>query len=146
MKPLVKYIEHKPAEHTDRATAWIARVWPSSTGRTLYFNDMALKRSSGPDSNHCDLLSGEDYWVSGVKKNGSNRHWNGGGPVYIEKSLVEWYEAYVHQKDFNGLIEIPDLDKPDISKFNAIENGKAPEQDSTAAALTTVGEVKKDET
>ena len=146
MKPLVKYIEHKPAEHTDRATAWIARVWPSSTGRTLYFNDMALKRRSGSDSNHCDLLSGEDYWVSGVKKNGSNRHWNGGGPVYIEKSLVEWYEAYVHQKDFNGLIEIPDLDKPDISKFNAIENGKAPEQDSTAAALTAVGEVKKDET
>jgi len=65
MKPLVKYIEHKPAEHTDRATAWIARVGPSSSGRTLYFNDMALKRSSGYDSNHYDLVSGEEV-VSGL--------------------------------------------------------------------------------
>jgi hypothetical protein len=72
--------------------------------------------------NHYDVLTGEDYWVSEVKKQGSNRHWNGGGPIYIEKSLVERYEAYVHQKDFNGLIEIPDLSKPDISNFNSIEN------------------------
>lgn len=122
MKPIIKYIEHKPAEHTDRAMAWIARVWPSLSGRTLYFNDMALKRCVGRDSNHYDLVSGEDYWVSGVKKKGSNRHWAGGGPIHIEKSLVEWYEAHVHERDFNGLIEIPDLPKPDISKFNAIEN------------------------
>lgn len=141
MKHIVKYIEHKPAEHTDRATAWIARVWPSSSGRTLYFNDMALKRCSGNDSNHCDLVSGEDYWVSGVKKNGSNRHWNGGGPIYIEKSLVEWYEAYVDQKHFNGLIEIPDLGKPDISKFNAIENEKMAEEGATAHSLTDAGDL-----
>jgi hypothetical protein len=37
MTPLIKYIEHKPAEHTDRGEAWIARVWPSSSGKTLYF-------------------------------------------------------------------------------------------------------------
>jgi hypothetical protein len=54
MKPIVKYIEHKPAEHTDRGTAWIARVWLSSSGRTLYFNDMALKRCSGYDSNRSE--------------------------------------------------------------------------------------------
>ncbi|HLG14819.1 MAG TPA: hypothetical protein VJH03_10010 [Blastocatellia bacterium] len=142
MKPIVKYIEHKPAEHTDRATAWIARVWPSSSGRTLYFNDMALKRSSGYDSNHCDLVSGEDYWVSGVKKNGSNRHSNGGGPIYIEKSLVEWYEAYVHEKDFNGLIEIPDLAKPDISKFNGIENERIVESSDTSDASTEADDVR----
>ncbi len=85
---------------------------------------MALKRCSGNDSNHYDLVSGEDYWVSGVKKKRTNRHWTGGGPIYIEESLVEWYEAHVEQKNPSGLIEIPDLAKPDISKFNAIENEK----------------------
>ena len=85
MKTLIKYIEHKTAEHTDQASAWIARVWPSASGRTLYFNDMALKRCSGFDSNHFDLVSGEEYWVSGVKKRGSNRY-GGGGSIYIEKS------------------------------------------------------------
>lgn len=141
MKPIVKYIEHKPAEHTDRASAWIARVWPSSSGRTLYFNDMALKRSSGYDSNHCDLVSGEEYWVSGVKKNGSNRHSNGGGAIYIEKSLVEWYESYVHEKDFNGLIEVPDLAKPDVSKFNAIENKSIGGSSETSEASTEADKV-----
>lgn len=91
MKTIIKYIEHKPAEHTDRAEAWIARVWPSSSGRTLYFNDMALKRGSGVDGNHFDLVTGESYWVSGVKKRGANRHWAGGGPIQIEQSLVDWY-------------------------------------------------------
>ena len=122
MRHVIKYIEHKPAEHTDRATAWIARVWPSSSGRTLYFNDLALKRCSGADSNHYDLVTGEDYWVSGVKKKGSNRHWAGGGPILIEQSLVDWYDDYVQQRDPYELVVIADLPKPDISNFNAIEN------------------------
>ena len=129
MKPIIKYIEHKPVEHTDQGTAWIARVWPSSSGRTLYFNNMALKRCTGFDRNHIELVSGESYWISGVKKKGSNRHWAGGGPIYIEKSLIDWYEDYVQQKDFNGLIVINDLPKPDISKFNDIENNPMIQQD-----------------
>ena len=124
MKASTKYIEHKPAEHTDRGEAWIARVWHSSSGRTLYFNNMALKRGSGVDSNHFDLVTGESYWVSGVKKRGSNRHWAGGGPIKIEQSLVEWYESFVENKEYCDLVVIPDLPKPDISKFNTLENTK----------------------
>ncbi len=124
MKSSIKYIEHKPAEHTDCGEAWIARVWHSSTGRTLYFNNMALKRGSGADSNHFDLITGESYWVSGVKKRGSNRHWAGGGPIKIEQSLVEWYQELVKNKEYCDLIIIPDLPKPDISKFSTIENRK----------------------
>jgi hypothetical protein len=122
MEPIVKYIEHKPSEHTDRGKAWIARVWPSSSGKTLYFNGMALKRYSGIDKNHFDLVTRETYWVSGVKRRGSNRHWAGGGPIQIEQSLVSWYEEHVSHKEFCDLIIIPDLPKPDISKFNSLEN------------------------
>jgi hypothetical protein len=50
--PVIRFIENKPAEHTDRASAWIARVWPSGSGKTLYFNDMALKRANAGDANH----------------------------------------------------------------------------------------------
>ena len=124
MKATIKYIEHKPAEHTDRGEAWIARVRHSSSGRTLYFNNMALKRGSGVDSNHFDLVTGESYWVSGVKKRGSNRHWAGGGPIKIEQSLVEWYESFVENKEYCDLVVIPDLPKPDISKFNTLQNTK----------------------
>jgi hypothetical protein len=122
MKTAIKYIEHKPAQHTDWAKAWITRVWLSSTGKTLYFNNMAIKRGSGNDSNHFDLVTGESYWVSGVKKRGSNRHWAGGGPIQIEQSLVEWYQKLVQGKEYCDLIVIPDLPKPDISQFKAIED------------------------
>jgi hypothetical protein len=124
LQPIIKYIEHKPAEHTDRATAWIARVWPSSSGKTLYFNDMALKQRSSGDSTHFDLISGEYYWITGVKKKGSNRHWGLNSPIRIEKSLVEWYKGYVQDKGHHNLVIIPDLVKPDISKFAQIENEK----------------------
>ena len=124
MKASIKYIEHKPAEHTDRGEAWIAHVWHSSSGRTLYFNNMALKRCAGVDSNHFDLVTGELYWVSGVKKRGSNRHWAGGGPIQVEQSLVEWYQALVQNKVCCDLTVIPDLPKPDISKFTTLENRK----------------------
>ena len=124
MEPVIKYIEHKPSEHTDRATAWIARVWPSSSGRTLYFNGMALKRYSGIDSNHFDLVTRERYWVSGVKRRGSNRHWNGGGPIQIEQSLVSWYQEHARSAGLIDLKVIPDLPKPDISNFNPLENLK----------------------
>ena len=120
MKQIIRYIEIKGSEHTDVDEAWIARAWQSASGKTVYFNDMALKRSQGTDSNHVDLESGDLYWVSGVKTKGSNRHW--GGSIYIEESLMPWYEEHTGGKCPADLIPKPDLPKPDTKRFHAIEN------------------------
>ena len=120
MKYIIRYVEQKSSEHTDADEAWIARVWPSASGKTLYFNSMALKRSSGVDSNHIDLETGDLYWVSGVKKKGTNRHW--GGSIYIEESLLSWYQEHTNGKCPAEIIPRPDLTKPDISKFHVMEN------------------------
>ena len=120
MKEIIRYIEIKGSEHTDADEAWIARAWQSSSGKTIYFNDMALKRSQGIDSNHVDIETGDLYWVSGVKKRGTNRHW--GGSIYIEESLLQWYEEHTEGKCPAELIAKPDLPKPDISRFHEIEN------------------------
>ena len=120
MDYIIRYVELKSSDHTDADEAWIARVWPSGSGKTIYFNDMALKRASGTDSNHRDLATGDLYWVSGVKKRGTNRHW--GGPIYIEESLLHWYEEHTDGKCPAELVPRPDLQKPDISKFDAMEN------------------------
>ena len=120
MKEIIRYIELKGSEHTDMDEAWIARAWQSGSGKTVYFNDMALKRCQGPDSNHVDLETGDLYWISGVKKNGTNRHW--GGSIFIEESLLPWYEEYTNGKCPAELIPKPDLPKPDIERFHEIEN------------------------
>ena len=77
---MLKYIERKTG-YADNGPAWIARVRLSKSGRTVYFNGKALKRTGGQGipGNHRDIETGDEYWVSGVKKRGVNRHWAGSG-------------------------------------------------------------------
>ena len=105
--------------------AWIARVTTSKSGRTVYFNGMALKRGGrGFTGNHFNLESGRSYWVSGVKKRGTNRHWAGGGIIWIEESALDYFYKHtgtgsLHPKYFKV---IPDLPQTDPAKFVETEN------------------------
>ncbi len=92
---LLRYIELK-CGHSDNGPAWIGYVTRSKTGRTLYFNGRGLMKLKGQrrgDSggNYIDMETGEAYWVSGVKKNGEDRHWAGSGKVLIEAAAVADY-------------------------------------------------------
>ena len=122
---MLKYIELKSG-YSDNGPAWIARVAVSRSGRTVYFNAKALKRASGGliSGNHYDIETGEEYWVSGVKKNGADRHWAGSGKITIEAGAVEEYlqligEGYLDKKKFEISREIQPTDP---SRFAELEN------------------------
>jgi hypothetical protein len=92
---ILRYIELKSG-HSDNGPAWIAYVTQSKTGRTLYFNGRGLMKLKGQrrgDSggNYIDMETGESFWVSGVKKDGKDRHWAGSGKVLIEAAAVAEY-------------------------------------------------------
>ena len=94
MKTL-RYIELKSG-HADNGPAWIGYVTTSKTGRTLYFDGRGLMKLKGQrrgDSggNYVDMETGESFWVSGVKKNGEDRHWAGSGKVLVEAAAVSDY-------------------------------------------------------
>jgi hypothetical protein len=126
---LLKYIELKSG-YADNGPAWIARVKVSKSGRTIYFNGMALKRASGGgvSGNHYDLRTGQEYWVSGVKKDGSDRHWAGSGVIRIEARVVaEYLQAIGRPALEGGRFEvIGDLPDAEPSEFDALENRKLP--------------------
>lgn len=88
------YIELK-SDLSDRGPAWIGLAKVSGSGRTIYFSGRALKRVKGGwgAGNHRDLETGEEFWVSGVKKDGTDRHWAGGGAVMIDSRVVADYCA-----------------------------------------------------
>src|SRR4051794_22877940 len=92
MERILKYVELKTGQ-ADKGPAWIARVTLSRSGTTVYFNGKALRRArkGGVSGNHFDVETGEEYWVSGVKKDGTDRHWAGSGKVAIEASVVREY-------------------------------------------------------
>jgi hypothetical protein len=87
---MLKYIELKTG-NAGNGPAWIARVRASKSGRTIYFNGRALKRAHLPSANHYDMANREAYWVSGIKRDGLDRHWAGSGKVAIEAGVVEEY-------------------------------------------------------
>ncbi len=101
-KDRIIYVELKTG-YSDNGPAWIGRCRQSKTGRTLYFNGRALRscRGMGISANYYDTETGEQYWVSGVKRNGRDRHWAGSGAVMIDKSVVKEYLALIRSRRLN---------------------------------------------
>lgn len=89
---VLKYIELKSG-FGGRGPAWIATVELSKSKTTVYFNGRALCRAKGGglSGNYFDIETGEEYWVSGAKKNGEDRHWSGSGRVLVEAAALEEY-------------------------------------------------------
>ena len=125
MKTEIRYIELKSG-FSDNGPAWIGRVEFSKSGQTVYFNDSALKKLKVPGigANHFDIETGEEYWVSGVKKDGTDRHWAGGGKVMIDEEIIDEYLqlvdfSIIDNKYFEVINISKDLNK---SRFDKLEN------------------------
>jgi hypothetical protein len=96
MKSRIMYIEKKSG-HGDDGPAWIGRVNFSKTGRTLRYRGKQFQslKGSGVSGNYHDVETGEEYWISGCKKTGGDRHWAGRGPVEIDPDVREEYWAEI---------------------------------------------------
>lgn len=92
MKTRVMYIERKSG-HNDDGLARIGRVTFSQTGRTIYYNGKSFQacKGLGIGANYFDIDTGDEYWISGPKKNGQDRHWAGSGAVEIDDDVIEDY-------------------------------------------------------
>lgn len=90
----IRYIELKTGYHDD-GPAWIGRVLISRSGRSVYFNDHGFQRCNAGSGNYTDIETGVTYWISGVKKDGSDRHWAGHGKIVIDRKIVKEYLALV---------------------------------------------------
>jgi hypothetical protein len=122
---MLSYIELKTG-HSHRGPAWISRVERSRSGQTVYFNGRALKslKGTGISSNYYDIETGEQFWISGVKRNGGDRHWAGGGKVLIDSAVVDEYLAFRGATLLDpARFEITrDIRPTDRDHFNRLEN------------------------
>lgn len=73
--------------------ARIGRVSFSKTGKSIYYNGKTLQKlkGSGFKSNYFDTDTGEQYWVSGCKKDGSDRLYGERLPIFIDDEIREEY-------------------------------------------------------
>jgi hypothetical protein len=94
----------------------------------VYFNGKALKRSTQAGSgNYYDVETAESYWVSGVKKNGGDRHWAGRGKITIDAGAVAEYFHITGatELDPSTFVVSTGIAPPDARKFHGLENLRA---------------------
>ena len=122
---VLRYIELKTGYHDD-GPAWIGYVLPSKTGRTLYFNDRALRAENGGAGNYYDVETGERFWVTGVKQRESNRHRAARArvPVQIDRRAVEEFRALtgLDRMNPNEFLVVDLEDRFPIERIRKLEN------------------------
>ena len=87
----IMYIERKAGSLTGPAR--IGRVTFSQTGRTLYYRGQRFQslKGAGFKSNYYEVDTGEDYWISGPKRDGGDALYGGSTPIEIDDDVREEY-------------------------------------------------------
>jgi hypothetical protein len=85
MQERLMYVEAKDGGHS--GDAWIGFVSFSKTGAALYFIGRAYRslKGRGVAANYADVETAERFWISGVKKGGTNRHKFGSGVIHVDR-------------------------------------------------------------
>lgn len=119
------YIELKTG-YSDEEPAWIGYVKTSKSKKTIYFNDHAFQKNIGSYANYINIENGDEYWISGLKKEESNRHWDGHGKIMIDRRAVDEYLSLIGEKELPlNLFEIVDIeDKFPVERVNELLNEK----------------------
>ena len=87
----IMYIERKDGSLIGEAR--IGRVTFSRTGCTLYYQGQRFQslKGAGFKSNYVDTDTGVDYWISGPKRDGSDRLYGERVPIEIDADAREEY-------------------------------------------------------
>lgn len=87
----IMYLELKSGDVTGPAR--IGRVTTSKTGRTLYYGGMSFQslKGAGSKSNYYDVENGDQWWISGCKRDGADRLYDEADPVYVDEDVREEY-------------------------------------------------------
>ncbi|MEQ8314747.1 MAG: hypothetical protein RL839_04740 [Gammaproteobacteria bacterium] len=96
----VMYIENKDGD-IEGSRARVGWVTFSKTGRSVFYRGKELNRikGGGVAGNYLDPETGHEYWVSGIKKRGSNTHWAESTKVSIDPDALNEYESIIGNRD-----------------------------------------------
>ena len=90
------------------------------------FNNNAFQKNIGNYANYIDIENGNKYWISGLKKEESNRHWAGHGKIMIDRRAVNEYLFLIGEKELPlNLFEVVDIeDRFPVKRVKELLNEK----------------------
>lgn len=95
------YVQLKTGYDTDRGPAWITRLRFSKSWQTAYFRGRTLERHAGLDGNFYDLDSGEEFWISGPKRDRTDARYSSQQPE-VDEDVLGAYEAFLNGAPLPG--------------------------------------------
>ncbi|KAA1376249.1 hypothetical protein [Aeromicrobium fastidiosum] len=106
MRERIMYVQQKSGYNTDQGPAWIARVRFSKTWRTAYVHGRTLHRLTGTayanfDSNFYDHATGEEFWISGPKRDRTDARYSNCQPS-VDDDAADAYHAFLHGAPLPG--------------------------------------------
>ena len=111
--PRIMYIEWKGGGFVDpygygneskgnglHGSARIGKVTSSRTGATLHYNGKSFQslKGSGFKANYYCVETGEQYWISGPRKDGTDRLYKSDWPVEIDEDVREEYWIEIRKR------------------------------------------------
>ncbi|WP_128331539.1 hypothetical protein [Apibacter sp. HY039] len=126
MNSEIKYIELKSG-YSHNGPAWIGFVNFSKSKQTIYFNGKAFKKIGASKilGNYYDLQTMEKYWISGVKKDMTDRYKSSTGEMFIEKKAIEEYLKVIQKGNLAKHFTICKvIESPSIDETYELENEK----------------------
>ena len=93
----IMYIENKSGGL--EGPARIGRVYFSKSGKTLYYRGQRFRslKGSGFKSNYYDVDTGDEYWISGPRKDRNDRLYGGQLGGIIDNDAIEDYELLTNR-------------------------------------------------
>src|SRR5690349_15770500 len=95
LRSRIMYIENK--SQGLEGPARIGRVYFSKTGSTLYYQGLRFRslKGAGFKSNYFEVGSGDEYWISGPRKDTGDRLYGGSRGVEVDEDVLDEYIAYL---------------------------------------------------
>jgi len=94
----IMYVEDKSSGIEGEAR--IGRVYFSKTGRTLYYRNRRFQslKGMGFKANYVDMDNGDEFWISGPRKDRQDRLYGGQLGVEIDEDVREEYFELINGK------------------------------------------------
>lgn len=98
MQSRIMYIEQKAGGLIGPAR--IGRVRFSRTGKMLYYKNQRFQslKGRGFKANYFDVDNGDEYWISGCRKDGCDRLYGERLPIEIDEDIREEYWTKIRGK------------------------------------------------
>ena len=92
----IMYIEDKSSGLEGNAR--IGRVYFSKSRKSLYYKGLMFQslKGTGFKANFFEVESGDQYWISGPRKDKSDRLYGGNRGVEIDADVLEEYKHYLN--------------------------------------------------